>query len=88
MPKNIYKFVFIALFIVMSAIYAQPLFNEGFDGTTFPPLGWVTYDNVLDYWINDRNGPHVAPGCAFAGKSAHAERCVVSNTAISTHDKS
>lgn len=68
MPRNIYKFVFIALFIAMSAIYAQPLFNEGFDGTTFPPLGWVTYDNVLDYWINDRNGPHVAPGCAFAGK--------------------
>jgi len=68
MPRNIFRSIFIIILIAFSATYAQTLLNEGFEGTTFPPLGWITYDNVLDYWVNDRNGPHVASGCAFAGK--------------------
>jgi hypothetical protein len=69
MPKNIIKIIFITLLVALSTSYAQIILNEGFDGTTFPPSGWTTYDNALDdYWINDRHGPHVAPGCAFAGK--------------------
>lgn len=67
MAKNILRIGFIGLFII-SAVSAQSILNESFSETTFPPPGWATYDNVLDYWINDRNGPHVAPGCAFAGK--------------------
>lgn len=67
-PRNIFRSIFIIILVAFSATYAQTLLNEGFEGTTFPPLGWITYDNVLDYWVNDRNGPHVASGCAFAGK--------------------
>jgi len=68
MTKSIFRIIFIFLLVAFSTTYAQLLLNEGFDGTTFPPSGWTTFDNVLDYWVNDRNGPHVAPGCAFAGK--------------------
>ncbi|MCX8014922.1 MAG: choice-of-anchor J domain-containing protein, partial [candidate division WOR-3 bacterium] len=69
LPKSLIKIVIIALFFSIVSSYAQIVLNEGFDGTQFPPPGWVTWDNALnDYWINDRNGPHVPPGCAFAGK--------------------
>ncbi|MEO0076931.1 MAG: choice-of-anchor J domain-containing protein, partial [candidate division WOR-3 bacterium] len=74
LPKNMTRILIITWFLSLSFSYAQITLNEGFDGTEFPPPGWVTYDqrdqynHILDYWTNDRNGPHVPPGCAFAGK--------------------
>ena len=66
-----YLVAMLIILIVVSGLWSQAINNEGFEGTTFPPAGWINegnvtratppdglpiYGNYAAYFINDTQG--------------------------------
>jgi hypothetical protein len=64
----LHKFLFLSFFLMISFAGKSQLINEGFEGATFPPTGWVNVETVSNNgvpveWISAGTGTDVTdPG--------------------------
>ncbi|MCL1850775.1 MAG: choice-of-anchor J domain-containing protein [Bacteroidetes bacterium] len=59
------KIFFSAIFLIFSFGYAQQIWFEGFESTTFPPTGWSILDiSGIKIWERYTDNPHSGTGCA------------------------
>ena len=67
MKTKIFKFYvcFLALISVVMNVKAQDVFTEGFEGETFPPVGWTSYVNGdAGLWARATSFKHSDPASA------------------------
>lgn len=66
--KYVFSFVFVLLILSNSHnVHASVLINESFDGTTFPPTGWVKSSTSTLDWIRSTNTVHPSGGGTHSG---------------------
>ncbi|MFO7638128.1 MAG: choice-of-anchor J domain-containing protein, partial [bacterium] len=68
------RIVLLTVLVLASQFAPAQTLNEGFDGTTFPPLGWAVYnaDGGTRVWLRYTNRYYIAPGAA--GIEAETDR--------------